>query len=216
MISIIIPILRIPPYDTQIEVLLKCLERQTAEHEVIVSEQAKTKYIKKNALLNKGFEQSKGEYIWHCDADFLPNRRLLQRMKDRLEEENLDVIFPMFYSHMNKSWRICDGGPFMRREVLERHGPLNGSLKGINFVTFPFLEWCLANTRYLCSQEFKLAINHKPFIKPSRDKIHPRTRLQLREKAMYLMMRLIAEELLPASILRGRIIYANHNKTANL
>jgi glycosyltransferase involved in cell wall biosynthesis len=187
MISVIVPLMGIPPYDSQIEDLLKDLEKQTATHEVIVVEQPIERYIRKNDLLNEGYEESQGDFIWHCDADFLlPDVTLLERMADRVD----DVIYPMFYSRPNKGFKIADGAPFMRRNVIERYGALNGDLHGIGYVTFPFLAWCLTNTELLCSREFQIELNDKPF-RRLRGKQHTRTVKELQPLAKRLKAELM-------------------------
>ena len=171
MISVVVPLMGIPPYDSQVNDLLNDLGKQTASHEVIVVEQPVERYIRKNELLNEGYDKAKGDFIWHCDADFLiPDKTLLERMADRVD----DVIYPMFYSEPNQGYKIADGAPFMRREVLERFGKLDGSLHGIGGVTFPFLLWCLTNTELLCSREFQIELNGKPF-RRLRGKQHTKT-----------------------------------------
>jgi len=209
MISVIVPIMRIPPYDSQIKDLLKCLGQQTIEHEVIISEQKIRKYIDKNKLLNQGFKKARGKYIWHCDADFIVDDNFLKRMRNSLELNKLDVIFPMFFSNTNQAWRIADGAPFMKREVLERHGDLDESLMGISFVTFPFLDWCLDNTKFHCSPNFKIGTNRKPFIRKSKDKADPVTLKKMRPESIRIMKRLIAKGLVPPGIMRSNVYLAN-------
>lgn len=164
MISVIVPLMAIPPYDSQVVDFLKSIEQQTATHEVILVEQEPGRYIDKNKLLNEGLSKARGNIIWHCDADFLlPDKTLLQRMQNKLKD--VDVIYPMFWSKPYNGYKIADGAPFMKRDVLKRYGRLDESLRGIGYVTFPFLLWCLTNTEVYCSPEFKITINDKPFVK---------------------------------------------------
>jgi len=201
MISVLIPIMPIPPYDSQIKDLLKCLKQQTAEHEVIVCEQKVKRYISKNKLLNEGFAQARGDYIWHCDADFLPEPTLLERMRDK----GKDVIHAMIWSDVN-GWRIADGAVFMKRKVLERHGLLNETMKGISYSTFPFLEWCLDNTDFYCSDEFILDINKKYGRKSFKGKSDPVT-LKVTTPIMVRVMKRLAEKgLVPPTIVRSNIV----------
>lgn len=208
MISVIIPLMPIPPYDSQIKDLMKCFASQGVKYELIVSEQKIRKFINKNKLLNAGFKRSKGEYIWHCDADFLINDFFLRGMQKSLERNNLDVIYPQFFSNVNSSWRIADGAPFMKREVLERHGDLNENLMGISFVTFPFLDWCMDNTKFHCSAQFKIDVNREPFIRFAKDKADPVTLNRMRPETLRIMKRLIAKGLIPPGIMRSTIYFS--------
>lgn len=142
MISVIIPLMRHPEYEEALECCLNSLGCQTAEHEVIISEHPIEPKIRKNYLLNRGFEKAKGDIIFHCDADlYFSNPNLLEGMEDALT----DVIFPVFRSSINHKLKMADGAPFARRSVFEKHGPLDESLLGISYVTFPFFLWCLEN-----------------------------------------------------------------------
>ena len=149
MISVIIPLMPIRPYDIQAERCAIALQQQEGvDIEILVQKQPIEKYINKNKLLNEGFEKSSGEYVWHCDADYLPgDNELLFRMATILEDKKLDLIWPMYWSAY-KYWKIADGGPFMKRSVLEKHGPLDESLLGAAGVTMPFVKWCIDNVKY--------------------------------------------------------------------
>lgn len=130
------------PYDKLVLDCVDSLKQQTAEVEIIIVEQPIEKHINKNALLNYGYEKSNGDWIFHCDADFaFEDRGLLERMSWR----EVDAIYPLFYSNVHKCLKVADGAAFVRREVLERHGPLDESGQGVSLVTFPFLEWCMNN-----------------------------------------------------------------------
>lgn len=159
MISIIIPIMRVGPYPVHLKRLLPELEKQRdVETEILVEEQPLSDFIYKNKLLNQGFAKSKGEFIWFCDADFMPSTDdLLARMKDKCVSDDIDLIWPMYWSSY-KYWKASDGGVFMKREVLELHGPLDESLKGVSLVTFPFAKWCLDNVKYFVSPEFTIKL----------------------------------------------------------
>ena len=190
----------IPPYDSQIKDLLKCLEKQTAKHEVIVCEQKIERYINKNKLLNEGFVKAKGEYIWHCDADFLPGPTLLQRMQQAMIKNKYDVIYPHYYSEFNKCWRISDGGPFLKRSVLERYGKLDESIKGCTYETFPLLEWCMDSVKFHSSDEFKIPQNTKPFVKPSHEKVDPVCYEKYKPYGQGINKRLLKEKLVPSVV----------------
>jgi len=126
------------------------------EYEVILQTQEVEQYINKNKLLNDGFAKAKGDIIWHCDADFLIDETFLKRMADALD--NYGIIWPMFWSPFAKGYKASDGGPFMWREVLEQHGPLDESLLGVSLVTFPFMKWCLENVCHYASTDLTLEL----------------------------------------------------------
>ena len=164
MISVIIPLMALEPYATQVNVCLQSLREQTVEHEVIVERHEIQEYIEKNRLLNQGVEIAQADIIWFCDADFLlPDPGLLRRMEAKLREDDLDVIYPMFYSTAFEGYKIADGGPFIKRDVLARFGKLDESLIGVSNVTWPLLDWCLDNTKMHCSPSYLIELNHEPF-----------------------------------------------------
>jgi hypothetical protein len=140
------------------EHLVKCknsLERQSAKLEIIISEHQPEKYIRKNYLLNEGFKKARGNIIWHCDADFtLTDPDALKNAAAKLE----DVSCPVFKS-IKGHMKPADGGPLIRREILEHHGPLDESITGINFTTFPFLRWCIYNARFKVDSDFIIKNN---------------------------------------------------------
>lgn len=167
MISVLIPYLAYPPYTEQIEITLDGLGKQTADIEVIVTEQpviGKHDRICKGKLHNDGFAKSSGDIIFHCDADIIfEDETLLQRMSDALVE--YDVIYPLFWSFTAEMNKLADGHPFMRREVREEYGPLNEDDLGISLQEFRILEWLYFNKRFHCSDEFLIKVNLFPFIK---------------------------------------------------
>jgi glycosyltransferase involved in cell wall biosynthesis len=140
------------------------------KYEVILQTQEVEQYINKNRLLNDGFAKAKGDIIWHCDADFLIDETFLKRMSETLNgwaawtedefyiNEGHDVIWPMFWSPFAKGYKASDGGPFMRREILEQHGPLDESLIGISNVTFPFMKWCFDNVSHHASTDLTIEL----------------------------------------------------------
>jgi len=176
MISVIIPLMPIEPYKTIHKVALKALKRQMVKCEVIVSSQAVEPFINKGRLYNNGIKQASGDIIWLCDADFIPEPTLLERMGKKLSET--DVIYPMFYSPKYKQLRIADGAPFAKREVLEKFGKFDESHKGISWVTFPFLRWCMDNVNLSCTDEFIIDIN--PAVQRLAGKRHYKTSGSLR------------------------------------
>lgn len=159
---------------------------QSAKPEIIVSQQPIEPKINKNRLLNEGFKKAKGDIIFHCDADFqLKDNKLLENAEKRLKE----TTYPVFRSSIDFKYKIADGGAFVRREVLERHGPLDESLTGIGYVTFPFLLWCIENTDFNIHRNFEIIhgcatvrrrVDHetKNRLKPVYDKVrkHPKYR----------------------------------------
>jgi len=156
MISVIIPLMRLPVYEKFLNGCIASLERQTCKPEIIVSEHPIEDKIRKNYLLNKGFERASNDIIWHCDVDFtIEDETLLERMAEKLT----DVICPVFRSDISHLLKIADGGPMARREVFERHGPLDETLIGINYVTFPFLLWCMENTDFKVYDDFVITHN---------------------------------------------------------
>jgi glycosyltransferase involved in cell wall biosynthesis len=181
MISVIIPLMPIMPYNVQIERTLRDLDRQTAETEVLVCKQPVEPKICKTRLLNEGFAQSKGDIIFHCDADIIfKDETVLQRMEEKLYNDDLDVIYPMFFSPFRKCLKIADGHPFMRREVREEHGPLDETLLGISLQEFVILHWLYFNKRFHCSREFVIDVNTEPFVKKV-GKVHRPTRMKCRK-----------------------------------
>lgn len=178
MISVIIPLMPVKPYSEQVKDCVRDIENQTADTEILVIKQEISDHINKCALLNEGFRKATGEYIWHCDADFLlPNKDFLQSMLDKMEDDNLDVIYPMFYSRTFKQLKITDGGPFMRRKILEDYR-LNDTLLGVSYVTFPLLDHCLKK-RFHCSKEFVVGINYRGVKVASEPKDPKRKRLKV-------------------------------------
>ena len=195
MITVIIPLMPLEPYATQVNVCLQSLREQTAEHEVIVKTQQLQHYIEKNKLLNQGVQKAKGDIIWFCDADYLlPDCELLDRMETKLREDDLDVIYPMFYSIAFKGSKIADGGAFIKKDVLAKFGKLDESLIGISNVTWPLLDWCLENTKFHCSPEFLIELNYQPFrvkgwanpeIKSEMKKRYPKFRNKLKARGYW-------------------------------
>jgi glycosyltransferase involved in cell wall biosynthesis len=141
------------------------------KYEVILQTQEVEQYINKNKLLNDGFAKAKGDIIWHCDADFLIDETFLVRMSDALN--GYDVIWPMFWSNFVKGYKASDGGPFMKREVLEEYGPLDETMLGISLVTFPFMKWCLDNKKHYASVD--LTVELQPTGKHDLHKVHRET-----------------------------------------
>lgn len=174
MISVVIPLMPIEPYKTQVLTCLDSIRKQDADFEVIISEHPIEKYISKNVLLNNGIEIASGEYVFLCDADFiLEDKTLLKRM----QESGYDVVFPMFESETHGQMKISDGGVFAKKKVLKRFGEFDESLVGISWVTFPFLSWCLDNAKWHCSEDFTIKVDqtHK-----SRKKRHNGTSAKMR------------------------------------
>ncbi len=172
MISVIIPYM--PDGVTQtLNDCIRSLNEQTVKLQIIVERQDPDIYINKNKLLNSGLKKSKHDIIWHCDADFeLEDNGILKKMVAKLN----DVIYPVFYSQSHKKLKIADGGPLIRKQVLQRHGPLDESLVGISWVTFPFLKWCMENTKMKVAQEFYIKHNNGF----GKKKGHQKTRSKLR------------------------------------
>lgn len=159
MISIVIPLMPIDPYDRVVKECVASLDRQDAEKEIIIAEQQVERYILKNKLLNSGFSRSRGKVVFFCDSDFtFEDPTTLSRMQAKLDE-GYDVVFPKFYSEVYRDLKIADGAPCFKREVMMKHGPLKEGLKGISWVTFPFLSWCLKNTKYYCGDD--IVVNHQ-------------------------------------------------------
>lgn len=172
MISVIIPLMRLESYEMHLEDCIKSLERQTCRPEIIVSEHGIEDHIRKNYLLNRGFEKAAGDIIFHCDVDFtIEDDTTLERMSERLT----DVIYPVFVSDITHKLKIADGGTFARKSVLERFGPLDESLIGINYVTFPLLLWCMENTDFKVYNDF--IIIHNKAQNPN--KVHRPTKRKL-------------------------------------
>ena len=169
MISVLIPFLAYMPYKEQIHRTLSDLKKQTADIEIIVSEQPIVEHhtrIRKGRLHNEGFAEAKGDIIFHCDADAIFNdETLLERMEYKLRKDDLDVIYPLFWSVTNKMNKLADGFPFMTREVLEEYGPLNEDDMGISLVSFRLLHWLYYNKRFHSSDEFVFNLNLDPFVK---------------------------------------------------
>lgn len=160
MISVIIPLMPIEPFDSIYLDTVDAIEKQTVECEIIVSRQDIKPYINKGKLLNDGVEKASGDVLWFCDADFIPEPTLLERMANKLSE--VDVIYPMFYSKAHEQLKIADGAPFMKRTVFEEFGGFDESHLGISYVTFPFLDWCLTYKELYCSNQFIVDINLAP------------------------------------------------------
>lgn len=150
----------IVPYTEQIGDCLSSLKNQTAKTEVFVVEQPIERYINKNRLLNTGFKKSKGELVLHCDADFRFNDpTILERMADKISSDNLDCIYPKFLSRCSGKLRIADGGPMFTQRALLKSYPLNETLMGISWVTFPLLYHAVTNLKFHCSDEFVIDVD---------------------------------------------------------
>lgn len=166
--------MRMPHYEKCIHECVASLERQTAKLEIIISEHPVDRFIRKNELLNKGLKKANCDIVWHCDADFtLDDKTVLERMVKRLD----DVIYPFFYSAVHRKMKIADGGPLIRKNVLERFGPLDESAIGISWVTFPLLKWCMEKTKFQACIDFIVNHNHLYSVK----KGHHKTRSRLRQ-----------------------------------
>jgi len=167
MISVIIPYLAYMPYKEQIKKTIEGLERQTADLEIIVSEQPiveKHTLIVTGKLQNEGFAKAKGDIIFHCDADILFNdETLLERMEIKLRD--YDVIYPLFWSATHKMYKLADGCPFMTREVREEYGPIDEDDLGVSPGVFKILHWLYYNKRFHASDEFTFLLNYEPFCK---------------------------------------------------
>jgi glycosyltransferase involved in cell wall biosynthesis len=159
MISIIIPLMPIDPYDRVVKDCVESINKQTVDKEIIIVPQAVERYILKNKLLNEGFKRSKGDTVFFCDADMTFDKPdFLSSMQSKLDE-GYDVVFPKFMSWKYDQLKIADGAPCFKRNVMLKHGALNTGLKGISWVTFPFLEWCLENTKYYCGDD--IVVGHQ-------------------------------------------------------
>ena len=167
MISVLIPYLAYMPYKEQIKKTLNDLERQTADIEIIVSEQPIKEHhtrIRKGRLHNRGFAKAKGDIIFHCDADAIFNdETLLERMEFKLR--NYDVIYPLFWSVPHKMHKLADGFPFMTRDVRQEYGLINEDDIGISLEEFRTLHWFYYNKRFHASNEFVFDLNLEPFVK---------------------------------------------------
>lgn len=191
MISVVIPLMPIKPYSTQVTKCQESILKQSAETEIIVVVQETSRYINKNRLLNNGVEKSTGGHVFFCDADFtFPDRTLLERMS----EKDVDVIFPMFRSKRYGKLKISDGGAFMDRDTIKRFGQLDESLQGISWVTFPFLKWCLDNARWHCSDEFTITVGQDYVSKKKR---HGATSARMRPTFKSVVKRLQIEGVWP-------------------
>jgi glycosyltransferase involved in cell wall biosynthesis len=162
LISVIIPLMPIPPYSEQVVECLDGLNKQTAKKEIFVAEQPVERYINKNKLLNQGFKKSKGDLVFHCDADFLfPDNTLLERMEDKIKTDKLDCLYPKFFSWRYRELKIADGGGMFTQDTLLKTYPLNENLLGISWVTIPLLNYCIKNLRFHCSDEFVVETSSK-------------------------------------------------------
>ena len=152
----------VPPYSEQIAGCLESVSKQTAKTEIFVAEQPVERYINKNRLLNKGFKKSKGDLVFHCDADFrFPDSTLLERMEEKIKQEKLDCIYPKFHSKMYGETKIADGGGMFTQNALLKCFPLDESLLGISWVTFPLLNHCVKDLKFHCSDDFILEVDEK-------------------------------------------------------
>lgn len=176
MISVIIPLMPIEPYSTQVDECIKTVNGQTdVDVEIIVSRQEQEAWIKKNRLFNKGIEKAQGDIIFFCDADFILNdSSLFKRMAQKMYDDILDVIYPMFISKVFEDYKIADGAAFVKRETIERYGKFPEKDIGISKISFPFLQWCMNNTRFYCGREFLIELNDKPFTL-RHNKVHQET-----------------------------------------
>jgi hypothetical protein len=169
MISVLIPYLAYMPYREQIKKTISGLERQTADIEIIVSEQPIKEHhtrICKGRLHNEGFAEAKGDIIFHCDADAIfKDATLLKRMEYKLRSCDLDVIYPLFWSVTHKMNKLADGFPFMTRKIREEYGPINEDDLGVSLAEFRTLHWFYYNKKFHSSDEFVFDLNLEPFVK---------------------------------------------------
>jgi len=178
MISVIIPLMPIEPYRTQLVSCVKSIKAQDVDIDINVMEQPIEDYIKYNTLMNAGVRQAKGKYLFFLGADFiLEDKTVLRRMQEKIETTDIDVIFTMFMSNVSKQLKISDGGLFTTKDIMEKHGVLDESLVGISWVTFPFLEWCLDNVNWYCSDNFTVTVDQSVRVRKKR---HANTHSQMR------------------------------------
>ena len=162
MVSVIVPLMPTVPYTEQIGECLTLLVKQTEKIEVFVVEQPVERYINKNKLLNQGFRKSKGEFVFHCDADFrLNDPTLLERMVAKIKAENFDCIYPMFESRVHRCLKLADGGPMFTQKAMLGCYPLDETLKGVSWVTFPLLNYAVKNLKWHCSPEFVVDVDQQ-------------------------------------------------------
>ena len=179
MISVIIPLMPIEPYKTQLVTCIDSLKAQNTDVDINVMEQPIEDYIHYNTLMNAGIRQAKGDYLYFCGADFiLEDTTVLSRMQEKLDNSNIDVIFTMFKSEVSKQLKIADGGVFTTKAIMENYGDLDESLIGISWVTFPFLAWCLGNINWYCNDRFVVTVDQRYF---NRKKRHWKTSGKLRK-----------------------------------
>lgn len=177
MISVVVPLMPIHPYDQQVEVLLRSLHNQPGVCEVLVVEQepeGRHPLIRMNKLFNIGIAKAKGSYIWLCGADFIVPRYTPLKMKSKCYSY-YDAFLPMYQSPAIGNWKVSDGGVFMKRGVIEKHGPLDESLIGVSRISFPFLYWLLKNCKVGWSRVITFEINTHPKSKIF-GKVHKKTR----------------------------------------
>jgi len=169
MISVIIPLMPIEPYKTQLLTCIDSLNAQDTDVDINVMEQPIEDYIHYNTLMNAGVRQAKGDYLYFCGADFIfGDKTALRRMQEEIDTSNVDVIFTMFLSQAYKQLKMADGGVFTTKKVMEIYGDLDESLIGISWVTFPFLAWCLDNINWHCSDRFVVAVDQKHSVRKKR------------------------------------------------
>ena len=189
MISVIIPYMAIHPFPDLLPDLLDDLESQSVDIEIIVKEQKVGRFIKKNLLLNEGIKESHNNFIFFCDADMRLKPSLLGRMLMKIEQDNLDVIYPMFISIAGEP-KIADGAPLFKKEVIMKHGKLDQYLVGIGGVTFPFLEWCIENVKIDCVRDYQVQIHEKRGRPDGKQRCPKETRVKLKKIKKELPLRL--------------------------
>jgi len=174
MITAIVPYMAIMPYIVQLEEYKKSVAKQTAEHEIIIQQQKVEQFINLPKLCNAAAKKAKGDIIFYNGADFLfSDPKFFENIERKMKEDNLDMIFPQFFSSGLQDYMVADA-PVITREALRRFGNFDETNLGISGVFFTMILWGLHHAKWHSSRDFTVELNANPFIKRV-GKRHPPT-----------------------------------------
>lgn len=98
--------------------LLNAIDRQTVQpDEIIVNEKPQSSYANRN----EGWRKAKGDIIWFCDADMIPDEDALEKALEVFKNENPCGVEGHIYGAIERIYNMgyMTGHIFYTKEVLE-------------------------------------------------------------------------------------------------